>query len=43
VKIAIVGPAGAGKTTISKLFEKAGLTVVECDKVVHEAYKTMSR
>lgn len=39
MKIAIVGPAGAGKSTISKVFEKAGMTVVECDKVVHEAYE----
>lgn len=39
MKIAIVGPAGAGKSTVSKIFEKAGMTVIECDKVVHRAYE----
>lgn len=39
MKIAIVGPAGAGKSTISKVFEKTGFAVIECDKVVHEAYE----
>jgi len=29
MKIAIVGPAGAGKSTISKVFSKAGFTVVD--------------
>jgi dephospho-CoA kinase len=40
MKIAIIGPAGAGKSTISKQLEISGLKIIEADKVVHEAYES---
>lgn len=39
MKIVIVGPAGSGKTTISRTFEKAGFIAIECDKEVHKSYE----
>ncbi len=35
--IGVTGNIGAGKTTVSRLFEKWGATVLEGDKVGHEA------
>jgi dephospho-CoA kinase len=40
MKIAIIGKAGSGKTTIAKLFSFAGLKVYSCDDIVHEEYRT---
>ena len=38
MKIAIIGRAGTGKTTVAKLFLPAGYKVIYCDEVVHEVY-----
>ncbi len=34
--IGITGQSGCGKTTISKLFEKNGYYIIDCDKIAHE-------
>ena len=36
----ITGPIGSGKSTVSKLFEKRGYRILDCDEIVHELYKT---
>jgi dephospho-CoA kinase len=38
MKIAIIGKAGSGKTTVAHLFSFAGLKVYNCDDIVHEEY-----
>ena len=34
--LGITGPTGAGKTTVSKLFEKNGVKVIDTDMVARE-------
>ena len=36
----ITGPIGAGKSTVSELIANHGFKVLDCDKIVHELYKT---
>lgn len=36
----VTGPIGSGKSTVSKLFEKQGFKLLDCDEIVHELYKT---
>ena len=36
----VTGPIGAGKSTVSHLIEKHGFKVLDCDKIVHDLYKT---
>lgn len=36
----VTGPIGAGKSTVSKLFEKHGFLHLDCDEIVHDLYKT---
>ena len=40
VLFGITGPIGSGKSTVSKLFEKRGYKLLDCDEIVHELYKT---
>jgi len=40
VLFGITGPIGSGKSTVSKLFEKHGFKLLDCDEIVHELYKT---
>ena len=40
MKIAILGPAGSGKSTLSNKFSSLGLKVIEVDKIVHESYES---
>ena len=40
VLFGITGPIGAGKSTISQLIAKHGFKVLDCDKIVHDLYKT---
>ena len=36
----VTGPIGAGKSTVSELFEKHGFKRLDCDQIVHDLYKT---
>ncbi len=40
VLFGVTGPIGSGKSTVSKLFEKRGYKLLDCDEIVHELYKT---
>lgn len=40
VLFGITGPIGSGKSTVSKLFEKHGFKLLDCDEIVHELYKS---
>ena len=40
VLFGITGPIGSGKSTVSKLFEKRGFKLLDCDEIVHELYKS---
>ena len=40
VLFGITGPIGSGKSTVSKLFEKRGYKLLDCDEIVHELYKS---
>jgi len=37
VVIGLTGPTGAGKTTVSRIFEENGCAVIECDKLARDA------
>lgn len=37
--VAVTGPVGSGKSTVSKLFENRGYLYLDSDKIVHELYK----
>jgi len=39
MKIALIGKAGTGKSTLAKLFWTIGWTVINCDEEVHKAYE----
>jgi dephospho-CoA kinase len=39
MKIALIGKAGTGKSTLARLFWEIGWTVIDCDKEVHKAYE----
>ena len=36
----VTGPIGAGKSTVSQLIAKHGFKILDCDKIVHDLYKT---
>lgn len=38
-KIALTGGIGSGKSTVARLMQQQGLTVIDADKVVHELYE----
>lgn len=38
MKIALIGKAGTGKSTLAKLFWTIGWTVIHCDDEVHKSY-----
>ena len=40
VLFGVTGPIGSGKSTVSKLFEKHGFILLDCDEIVHELYKS---
>ena len=40
VLFGVTGPIGAGKSTVSQLIAKHGFNVLDCDKIVHDLYKT---
>ena len=42
VLFGVTGPIGSGKSTVSELIAKHGFTHLDCDKIVHELYKTKS-
>lgn len=37
--IALTGPVGSGKSSVSKIFRKLGYNTIDSDEVVHELYK----
>jgi dephospho-CoA kinase len=38
MKIAIIGPAGAGKSTLTRYFKSNNSHIIECDAVIHDAF-----
>ncbi|MCM8762638.1 MAG: dephospho-CoA kinase [Candidatus Omnitrophica bacterium] len=39
IKIGITGIFGSGKTTVSSMFKKSGISVISCDAIVHHLLK----